>query len=338
VSLTVAIIGCGRFSRHHQEAWARVGRARVVALVDSDLARAQAAAAAFPGAAAFGDAEAMLAAVRPDVIDIVTSLEAHAALVAAAARHGVDAICQKPLAPTYATAEAMVRGAEAAAIRLMVHENFRFRPWFAEARRLVAAGALGAPVQLGFRLRTGDGAGSEPYPDQPAFRTMPRLLLQETGIHFVDVFRMLFGEVAAVTARIRRLNPAVAGEDTALVVFEFETGAWGLFDGNRTLDHPAEDPRLTLGTMRVEGADATLRLDGAGRLFLRPRGGAEVAHRYACPARGYRGDSVGAQIAHIVAHLLDGAPLVNSGRDYLRNVAIVEACYRSATEGRRIAL
>jgi predicted dehydrogenase len=337
VSLTVAIVGCGRFSRHHQEAWARLGRARVVALVDPDPARARAA-AAFPGAAAFADAETMLAAVRPDVIDIVTPAETHADLVAAAARHGVDAICQKPLAPSYAAAEAMVRGAEAAGIRLIVHENFRFRPWFAEARRLVAAGMLGAPVQLGFRLRTGDGAGSEPYADQPGFRAMPRLLLQETGIHFVDVFRMLFGEVAAVTARLRRLNPAIAGEDAALVHFEFENGAWGLFDGNRTLDHPAEDPRLTLGTMLIEGAAATLRLDGGGGLFLRPRGGDETAHRYARSAEGYRGDSVSAQIAHIVAHLLDDTPLVNSGRDYLRNVAVVEACYRSASEGRRIAI
>ena len=40
----------------------------------------------------------------------------------------------------------------------------------------------------------------------------------------------------------------------------------------------------------------------------------------------------------MVRHLLDGAPLVNSGRDYLRNLAIEEALYRSADEGRWVAV
>jgi predicted dehydrogenase len=338
MSLSVAIVGCGWFGRHHQEAWARVGRARVVALVDTDLRRARAAAQAFPDAAAFADAEPMLAQLRPDVVDLVTPMETHAALVDAAARHGVDVICQKPLAASLTEAEAIVRRAERAGIRLMMHENFRFRPWFVEARRLIAAGMLGKPLHLAFRLRTGDGRGENPYPEQPYFRSMPRFLLLETCLHFVDVFRLLFGEIVAVSAHICRRNPAIAGEDAAMVIFDFASGATGLFDGDRSLDHQAADPRLTLGTMLIEGEEASLRLDGEGRLHLRRRGRRESEHPFPCPARGYRGDSVYAQTEHIVAHLLDGAPLVNSGRAYLRNMAVIEAAYLSAEQGRRAVL
>ena len=42
---------------------------------------------------------------------------------------------------------------------------------------------------------------------------MPRFLIHETAIHLVDVFRFLMGEVAGVFARLKRFNPAVAGED-----------------------------------------------------------------------------------------------------------------------------
>jgi predicted dehydrogenase len=42
--------------------------------------------------------------------------------------------------------------------------------------------------------------------------------------------------------------------------------------------------------------------------------------------------------AHIVAHLRDGEPLENSGRDYLRNLDIEEAVYRSSEEGRWVEL
>ena len=58
-------------------------------VADGDEGKARAAAAAFPGAQVFATADAMIAAVRPGVVDIVTPPATHLALVSAAARHGV---------------------------------------------------------------------------------------------------------------------------------------------------------------------------------------------------------------------------------------------------------
>ena len=67
----------------------------------------------------------------------------------------------------------------------------------------------------------GDGWGDNAYLDrQPYFQTMPRLLVVETAIHWIDTFRFLFGEVDAVYARLRRINPAIAGEDAGLICFD----------------------------------------------------------------------------------------------------------------------
>lgn len=340
MTLRVAIAGCGYFSRFHQDAWSRMEGVRVVGVADREAGKREAAAGLFPGALAFQDAEAMLDATRPDLIDIVTPPATHRALVEAAARRGVKMICQKPLAPTFEEAQDVVSIAEKAGVMLAVHENFRFMPWFVEAQRLLAAGAIGTPLNISFRLRPGDGQGPEAYLSrQPYFQSMPRFLIHETGIHLIDVFRYLIGEITGVFARLRRINPAIKGEDAGLVIFDFAGGAAGLFDGNRHVDHPAEDTRMTNGVLLLEGDRGVLRLDGYGRLFLRPllRGG-EREHAYAWRDRGYGGDCVYGQSLHVVEHLTKGTALANSGRDYLRNLAIEEAVYRSAEEARFIAV
>ena len=339
MNLAVAIAGCGYFSRFHQDAWSRMDGVRVVGVADRDVAKRERAAGLFRGAAAFEDAEAMLDATQPDLLDIVTPPATHLALVASAAGRGVKMICQKPLAPSFEEARELVSIAEEAGTMLAVHENFRFMPWFREARRLVADGAIGTPLNINFRLRPGDGQGPEAYLSrQPYFQSMPRFLIHETGIHLIDVFRDVMGEITGVFARLRRINPAIKGEDAGLVIFDFASGAAGLFDGNRHVDHPAQDTRMTNGVLLVEGDRGVLRLDGYGKLFLRPLRGGEREHQYAWEDRGYGGDCVYGQCLHVVEHLTKGTALVNSGRDYLRNLAIEEAVYRSAAEGRFVAV
>ncbi|WP_439495303.1 Gfo/Idh/MocA family protein [Bosea sp. (in: a-proteobacteria)] len=339
MTLTVAIAGCGYFSRFHQDAWSRMEGVRVVGVADRDPVRRKAAASPFSDAQEFEDAEAMLDAVQPDLIDIVTPPQTHRALVGAAAKRGVKMICQKPVAPDYDEAEAIVALAEDAGVMLAVHENFRFMPWFMETKRLMRSGAVGTPLNISFRLRPGDGQGPEAYLSrQPYFQQMPRFLIHETGIHLIDVFRDLMGEITGVFARLRKINPVIAGEDAGYVIFDFASGAAGLFDGNRHVDHPAADTRMTNGVLLVEGSEGVIRLDGFGRLFLRPRGREESEHAYHWEDRGYGGDCVYRQSRHVVDHILKGLPLVNSGRDYLRNLVIEEAIYRSAAEGRFISL
>jgi len=339
VTLSVALIGCGFFSGEHQAAWARIPRAQVVALVDPDLGKARAAAARFPEAQVFSDAETMFAGAKPAVVDIVTPPATHRALVAAAAERGIAAICQKPLAPTLAEAVALVEEAERAGTTLVVHENFRFMPWFQEAKRVLEQGLLGTPLGVFFRLRPGDGQGPDAYLSrQPYFQRMERFLVHETAIHLIDVFRYLLGEMTGVFARLKRFNAAIAGEDAGVIVFDFASGATGLFDGNRLVDHPSQDARMTMGIMYLEGTGGTLRLDGDGRLFLKPHGGPEREHPYAWNKAGYGGDCVLRQTEHIVAHFLDGTPVSNTGRAYLRNVEIEEAVYRSHQERRLVEL
>jgi predicted dehydrogenase len=147
------------------------------------------------------------------------------------------------------------------------------------------------------------------------------------------------GDVTAVYARLRRMNPVIAGEDACYIVFEFAGGTTGLFDGNRLNDHVAANPRRTMGELWLEGSAGVLRLDGEARLWWKPHHGAEAEHRYdAGGTEGFSGGACEHLQRHVVRHLRDGAPLENAGRQYLVNLRVQEAVYRSHAEGRRIAL
>lgn len=335
-NLRVAVIGAGYFARFHHDAWARMPGAVLVGISDLDGDCAEEAASAC-AVSAFTNHEELLAATKPDLVDIATPPASHLALVEAVAARGLPAICQKPLAPSYDEAVAVVEVAERAGSLLVVHENFRFQPWYREMHRLIAGGKLGAIHGVAFRLRPGDGQGAGAYLDrQPYFQKMDRFLVHETAIHFIDTFGYLLGEVVGVMARLRRLNPHISGEDAGLIIFDFAGGQTGLFDGNRLNDHVADNTRLTMGEMWLEGTAGVLRLDGMGRLWWKPHGGEEAPHDYAWTDAGFAGDSVYALQAHVVAHLQDGRPLENTARKYLRNLEIEEAVYLSARENRYV--
>ncbi len=336
--LRVAGIGAGYFSRFHLDGWRDVAEAQVVGWCDTDPARAETLARAFDVPESFGDAAAMLDALAPDLVDIVTPPPAHAALVALAHARRIPVICQKPLTPSWGESVALADAADRAGVLCVVHENFRFQPWYREAKRLLTDGTLGMPHCVSFRLRPGDGQGPHAYLDrQPYFQSMPRLLVVETAIHWIDTFRYLLGEVTGITARLRRMNPMLAGEDAGYLVFEFDNGATGLFDGNRSNDFVAANPRRTMGEMWLEGSAGVLRLDGNARLWWKPHRGEEQEHVYdRGPESTFGGGCCGALQRHVVAHLRTGTPVENAARDYLVNLRVQEAAYASHAHDCRV--
>ena len=337
--LRIAGVGAGYFSRFHLEGWRSIAEAEVVAWCDRDASRVDAMAREFGIPRTFSDAAAMLDASKPDLVDIVTPPPAHAALVALAHARRLPVICQKPLAPSFAASVALADAAERAGVLCVVHENFRFQPWYREAKRLLDAGMLGTPHAIAFRLRPGDGQGPAAYLDrQPYFQTMARLLVVETAVHWIDTFRFLLGDVVAITARLRRVNPALAGEDAGYLIFEFAQGATGLFDGNRLNDHVASNPRRTMGEMWLEGTAGVLRLDGEARLWWKPHHGDEREHLYDAGPATFGGGCCGALQRHVVSHLLHGTAIENTAREYLANLRVQEAAYTSHATGARVVL
>jgi predicted dehydrogenase len=332
-------IGAGYFSRFQYEAWTRIPEVEITALSNRDADRARPLMEAHGVPRHYTDYREMIEAERPDFVDVITPPETHREMCRFAAERGVHVICQKPLAPTFGEAKAIVEEMRAAGVRFMVHENWRFQPWHREIRRLLDAGAVGGRLHsLAFRMRMGDGWGDDAYlARQPYFRDYPRLLVYETGVHFIDTYRYLGGRVERVYARLRRLNPVIAGEDCGLLVFDFASGAVGLLDANRYNEPNFPNPRYTFGEFLVEGDRGSIRLQGDGRITLQPLGEAEREHGYPHEDRNFAGDCCHAIQRHFVDRMLDGRPFETNGEDYLETLAVQEAVYESAATGVPVA-
>jgi predicted dehydrogenase len=325
-------LGAGYFSRFQYEAWARIPEVEIVALANRDVAKARETAArhGIPRAYAWTDLAVMLDTEQPDFIDIITPPETHLTAVRLAAARGIAIICQKPLAPTWDECVAVVETARRSGVRFMVHENFRWQPWYRELRRLLDAGTLGELFSINIRTRLGDGWQPDAYlARQPFFRTYPRLFVYETGVHFLDTFRYLGGEISSVYARLQKRNPAIAGEDAAQLVCGFASGATATLDASRYNEADATDPRYTFGTVRLDGSKGHLELDLEGHLTLKLLGQPARRLDYPHPREGFAGDCVYALQRHFVDCMASGAQFENTGEDYLKSTALMEACYRS---------
>jgi D-apiose dehydrogenase len=328
-------IGAGYFSQFQFDAWSRIPEVEVVALCDQDPAKANAMADTYSIAGRYTDYRQMLEQEKPDFVDVITPPSTHPTIVAFAAQAGVHVICQKPLAETFAEAEEMVREVGKTGIRFMVHENYRFQPWHRQIKKLLTEGAIGKLHSFHFRCRMGDGWGEDAYLNRQAyFRHMPRLFMHETGVHFIDTFRFLVGDIQSVQAHLRRLNPVIKGEDAAFVVFTFENGVLGVLDANRYNESNYPDPRYTFGEFRLEGDGGAIRLEADGSIYVKKLGEEEIEHEYFHRNHGFGADCCYFTQRHFVEKLLQGEPFETEGEDYLKTLRVLEEVYRSDQEKR----
>jgi len=307
----------------------------LVGVADHTLDKAQA-----TGAPAFDSIDALLG-TNPDILDIILPPTGHADAIRTALTSGVHLIiCQKPFCTSLQEAKEITHLAEEAGVPLVVHENFRFQPWYRKIKEELDAGRIGTLLQASFRLRPGDGQGPDAYLSrQPYFQQMERFLIHETGVHWVDTFRYLFGDPSHVYADLRRVNPVIAGEDAGFVTFDHPDGIRTLFDANRSLDHAADNTRRTMGEALIEGTEGTLTLFGDGAIWFRAFG--ELTSQEVMGPdthEGFGGDCTKALQDHVVSALLNGTPLENTARDYLRVIEIERTIYRSAEENRKLAV
>lgn len=334
--IKVACLGAGYFSQFHIGSWQRITEVELVGICDRDLTKAVA-----TGLPAFDDLSTMLVTVSPDVLDVILPPSAQAQAIEIAITSGVrKIICQKPFCASFEEAQEINQLAKSAGATLIVHENFRFQPWYRAIKDALNRGLIGDVLQATFRLRPGDGQGAEAYLDrQPYFREMPELLIHETGVHFIDVFRYLFGDPSHVYADLRRVNPVIAGEDAGLVVFDYEGGSRAVFDGNRCLDHAADNTRRTMGEGLIEGTKGTLTLTGDGAVRLRAFGDQNSEMLLAPDSHdGFGGDCTHALQKHVVEALMSQGSLENEAETYLDIVRTERAIYRSAKEARKVPL
>ncbi|MEM8730415.1 MAG: Gfo/Idh/MocA family oxidoreductase [Pseudomonadota bacterium] len=334
--MKVALIGCGFFAQNQLEAWRDIDGVAVVALCDTDPAKLAATGKAFDIARQCTDAAQLFAHGGFDIVDIATTVQSHRPLVEMAARHNVHVICQKPFASNMEDARAMVSAVEATGKTLMIHENFR---WQSAVRRVideVRNGTIGTP----FFGRVSFRSGYDVFSGQPYLAEGERFIIEDLGIHILDIARALFGDVARVSATTRRINPAIRGEDVATMLLDHKSGVTSVVDCSYATQRQPETFPQSL--IEVDGDAGTIRLDAGYTLTLQTSAGSErrdlsppVLPWASRPWHNIQ-ESVRIIQQHFVDCLRDHATPETSGRDNLQTLGLVEATYLSAAENRTV--
>lgn len=334
------LIGAGYFSDFHLEAWQRLADAEIVCICDLDEARARRAADKFGVANVCTTVTEALKRTDFDFVDIATAPAGRLEIVQHVIERKLPIICQKPLAADFGTATQIIELANGSGLPFMVHENFRFQPWYREIKRLLDSGTIGRRLHsLTMRSRLGDGWGQDAYLSrQPYFRSMPRLLVHETGVHFVDTFRYLAGEIVECSAELRRLNHVIAGEDTGMLQMRFASGGIGVWDANRYNESLAENPRYTFGEMLIEADGGSLWLNPDGGITIKPLGQPAYRHNFSPSTLGFGGDCVYACQQHFLDVLEGRVICETSPSEYLKSLQVVEALYESSQRRRPVSL
>jgi predicted dehydrogenase len=333
-----ALIGCGFFAINQMHGWNDVSGAKIVAICDRDPERLRIVGDQFGIERRYTDAGALFADGGFDFVDIATTVGSHRALVEMAAAHKVPAICQKPFAKTLSDAKAMVQACRDAGVPLMVHENFRWQTPIQAVRAVLDSGVIGKPFwgRLSFR------SGYDVFSGQPYLAEGERFIIEDLGIHTLDIARFLLGDVKSLTARTKRVNPRIKGEDVATILLDHESGVTSIVDVSYATRLSTEPFPETL--VEIDGSEGTIRLSQGYRLEVTNGVGTEIKDvspkLLSWASRPWHNiqESVYAIQQHWADRLAIREETSTSGADNLKTFALVEAAYESAATGKTVDL
>lgn len=267
-------VGVGVFGRRWCSEFLKTniadGTIEVVALVDLDpdaldYGRQQ---LGLPLERCYTDARRAFSEVRADFCTVVVQPAHHEAIIDLAIAHGVDVLCEKPIADTLEGSLRIAHKIRDAGRKMAVTMSHRFDQDKTTLRRIVRSGVLGRINAVGCRFQ---GAMREHMAWSSLFRHQMRdPLLIEGAIHHLDIVADFAGARCA-TIFASTWKPAwaeYAGDTDAAVTMVFENGVRAVYEGS--VSHAVGLNTFYQEYLRVDGEHGTAILNHRDvELFVR---------------------------------------------------------------------
>jgi predicted dehydrogenase len=343
------VVGCGMIARFHAKALAEVPGARIVAVADSELPRAQKLAEelGLDNNDVYPEVAGLVARRDVDIVIVATPSGVHMEPAVAAAQAGKHVVVEKPLEVTLERCDRIIGACDQSGVQLCTIFPSRFADANRTLKEAVDAGRFG-------RLTLGETTckwwRSQAYYDQGGWRGTKKLdgggALMNQAIHNVDLLLWMMGPATQVSGLVDRLaHERIEVEDTAVACVRFKNGALGVIEATTSV-HPGLPKTIAIhgdhGTAVIEQEDV-LRWD------FNPETEAdrEVRARFAQKVGASGGSSDPSAISHVyharqltdfVQALQSGRKPLVDGREGRRAVELILAVYESAATGRPVDL
>ena len=342
------LIGAGVAAEIHVPAMRRVPDVQVVAIADTNRARADAVAKQFDIPRVYESTEALLAGTSVDAVAILTPHHLHLPAVMAAARAGAHVLVEKAMAHTVAAADEMIEICRAHAVTLAGIFQNRFTPAARALREAVQGRSLGriflASVSVKLR-RSAEYYQGAPWRGRRDEAGGGVLMIQ--AIHTLDLLQWVMGMPRRVLARTATVLHSVEVEDVAVGLLEWDTGAVAVLQA--TTGAAVESPP----ELEIHGDRGTAAtFDNRGDLAFwcsSPDRPSSLPERWRLYAAHYREQEAlgpsqatpephAEQIRDFVTAVREGRPPLVDGAEARKALVIVEALYRSARTGQWVEL
>ncbi|GAB4459416.1 MAG: Gfo/Idh/MocA family oxidoreductase [Armatimonadaceae bacterium] len=326
--LKVGIVGAGHIAAVHARHLARVSGVRLVAVADTHRERAEVLATSY-GAASYEGADPMLRDQAVDAVVVCVPTESHAEITEAALAAGKHVLCEKPMALTVADCDRMIAAQKAESV-LAVGQVVRFFPEYANAKRLVESGAVGAPAAVRLRRNVSGKHSSKDWYSDPK---RGGGVIFDLLVHELDWLLWCFGPISRVYAHslTRKLAEGTSPGDYALLTLRHANGViahvegyWGDPNGFSTAFEIAGDAGLLTHDSRRAASLVRSRRDGGSPVVASPLFPQEDPY--------YR------QLAAFVETIQTGTMTAVSAEAGRATVAVAEAAVQSAQSGAAVAL
>jgi len=252
----MVLVGCGRISRNHSEAIARIDGLELVGVCDviADRARAAGEAANVPW---FTSVEELLEQMPSDAVVIATPSGLHPQHGILAARAGRHVITEKPMAISLHAADALVQACDEAGVRLFVVKQNRLNPPIQLLKRAIDKGRFGRLYMANCTVRW---TRPQEYYDQAPWRGTWEFdggAFMNQASHYVDLIQWLVGPVESVMAKTATLARNIEAEDTGAAILRFRSGALGVLEVTMLTY-----PRNLEGSITLLGEKGSVRIGG----------------------------------------------------------------------------
>lgn len=245
-TLNILLVGTGRMAEMHAIRFAELDQVRVLAGVDTDLAKARDFCRKHEIDYAYQDLEQALCTHAFDAVSVVTPDAYHASVVIPVLNRELPVLCEKPLADTLKSAASMCAAARESGQLNLVNLSYRVSGALNRARSLVDAGALGSirHVEASYRQSwlCSDYWGDWQTEDAWLWRLSKEHgsagVLGDVGIHILDFLTAGVGlDVAALHCRLQTFDKApgnrigdytLDANDSCVLNVELENGALGV--------------------------------------------------------------------------------------------------------------
>jgi len=257
--LRFAVVGTGGMGRNHIRCLRETHEVELVAICDIHEPTARQVAEEYD-VVCYLDHREMLEEEELDAITIATPHPIHPVVAIDAADAGVHVFTEKPMATTPADADAMVRAAARADVKLGVMYQQRTVARNQKAKQILDSGQLG---ELYRAELIAAGYRSQAYYDSAPWRGTwtgeGGGVLYNQAPHRLDLFQWLVGLPARLIALNSTYLHDIECEDIATAILEFPNGAHGIIHAG-TVEAPGQN--------RIElcGDSGKLVLDDALRI------------------------------------------------------------------------